>query len=29
MSGLEIVIGEANSVASDGAHVCIAWNFEI
>ena len=29
MSGLEIVIGEVNSVAPDGAHVCIAWNFEL
>ena len=29
MSGLEIVIGEVNSVAADGAHVSIAWNFEI
>ncbi|KAK9833576.1 hypothetical protein WJX81_007838 [Elliptochloris bilobata] len=29
MSGLEIVIGEVNSVAPDGAHVAIAWDFDV
>ncbi len=29
MSGLEVVVGEANSVPPDGAHITIAWDFEV
>lgn len=29
MSGLEVVVGEANGVPPDGAHISIAWDFEV